>query len=552
MEKSWENIWDFKWYSRNVLKIQTKINGLMPFKLRRVQEKYVDHLKEAFPDNIIRSIVLKPRQSGFSTLVAGINMHKTWTRFDEKGIMLADKLARTKEVFSIYDTFRKNMPVEFKPRQHTKDIVNSEEMYFETLRSGFKSETSNDPNAGRSGSRRWAHLTEFAFYANADSIDEGVQNSIPIASGTRIFKESTAYGMDGVGRSFYQQWEAACRGESIYKPFFVSWIDVEDYSINPTGKLILTSHEKELMKMHKDITIGNLNWRRLKLSEYASGSEQIYSPEDRMKQDFPLTPEEAFLSSGRPVFDQDKLLKHIHDIGINKPTIIKINVVKPHLSMFKEMLSVFKTPDKSGKYIVGADIAEGLSSGDFSSAFVMSKDGRQVALFHGHIDPDLFGRVLVEIATIYNEALIVPEMNSIGFATLSSIKNAGYTKVYHRDIVDEIGLNETPKLGWRTTSSSKQTMLSKLIAMYRDGEIEILDINLLKEMKSLTRESNGNVELNSKDRVVAACLACMGLTQVYEPATVYNPSIKSKITFETKDLYRDKRHKNIIWKQGDL
>jgi hypothetical protein len=530
---------DFKWYAAHVLKIQTKINGLRMFQLRKIQRRYIQHLKEDFKNNIIRSIVLKPRQSGFSTVIAGINTHQMLLNYDERGIMLADKLSRTREVFTIYDTFRKHMEPMMLPAAHNKDIFNSREMYFENRRSGFKSETQNDPNAGRSGTRKWAHLTEFAFYTNADSIDDGVQNSIPLAPTTRIFKESTAFGIAGAGAAFYNQWQAASRGDSIYKPFFVAWYEVEDYSLPIDRGFILTREEKDLIKMCPVITNENLQWRRLKLLEYAASSEQIFSPEERFCQDFPSWPEEAFLSSGRPVFDLDKLKKHIHVITNEPIPLIAVRQTKTYLTMYSNMLKVYETPKTNERYIIGADVAEGLALGDASTAFVMTKEGKQVASFYGRLDPDHFGHLLVELAKVYNEATLVPEINNMGHTVLTAIKNDSYLKVYMRAVFDEVGKVETHKMGWRTTSANKQTMLSKLISKYRDGDIVILDINLLKEMMGLSRESNGDVELNGQDRVVAACLACMGLDQMYEPATITNSNLRPKLHFETKDVSRD-------------
>lgn len=530
---------DFEWYAANVLKIQTKIDGIRPFKLRKIQKKYLQHLKEDFPSGIIRSIVLKPRQSGFSTLIAGINTHKMWMHYDQKGIMLADKLNRTQEIFSIYDTFRKTVDPIMLPAKHPEDIINSREMYFENRRSGMKCETQNDPNAGRSGSRRWAHLSEFAFFTNADSIDEGVQNSIPIARGTRIFKESTAYGVSGAGRAFYEQWNAAVRGESIYRPFFVAWYEVEDYEAMPEKGFVLTSAEKDIMRMHKDVSIENIAWRRLMLKSYSNSTLQIFTPEERFAQDFPLFPEQAFLFSGRPVFEQQKIMVHIQEMKEAPPKVVNVNIERPNLKMFPTMLKVFNTPIENEKYVIGADTAEGLATGDANSAFIINSKGEQVALFHGRIDPDIFGKILVELAKVYNNAMLVPEINNTGYATVAAIKNEGYYKIYNRETFDELGLETNDKLGWRTTRSNKQMMLSRLIAMYRDGEVMIKDINLLQEMAGLTRESNGDVELNGQDRTVAACLACMGLDQVYEEALVYNSNIKQKLHFETYDKSRE-------------
>lgn len=543
------NLLEFEWYAEKVLKIQTKINGMQPLKLRKSQKRFLKHLAEDFPDGIIRSISLKPRQAGWSTLIAGINCHKMATSFYEKGIMLADKFARTQEVHGIYSTYVNNIPKEIRPMMAKN---NSDEIFFDNpdqqarvtnpgLGSGFRSETAQDPNAGRSGTRKWAHLTEYAFYPYADSVDEGIQNSIPLARGTRIFKESTAYGMSGIGESFYSQWNAAISGDSIYKPFFVAWFEIDDYALQVPRGFILTKDEVDLTKRCPDVTNENLVWRRLKLKEYAAGTESIYSPEERFKQDFPSYPEEAFLSTGRPVFDLDKLKAHIKFLRENPPEVVNVRLAKQYLAMYPQYLTVFSPPVKGGKYIIGADVAEGVETGDFSNAPVFDVETlEQVAVFHGHIDPDHFGNILVDLAEVYNDALINPEINNMGSTTLQAIKQRGYLRVYMRAVYEQIeDSKETLKMGWRTTRANKQLMLSKLVAKYRDGEIRIKDVNLLKEMMNLSRESDGDVELTGKDRVVGACLACVGIDQIYEPATVIVPGKKKKVIFEQEDKFRE-------------
>jgi hypothetical protein len=543
---------DFEWYAPRFLRIMTKTQGMRPLKLRKSQKRFVKHLQEDFPDGIIRSISLKPRQAGWSTLIAGYNTHKMATAFFERGIMLADKLARTQEVHGIYSNFVNNIPREIRPMVAK---LNGEEILFDNpdpherithpgLGSGFKSETAQDPNAGRSGTRVWAHLTEYAFYPYADSVDEGIQNSIPLARGTRIFKESTAYGMSGVGASFYVQWMAAVAGDSIYKPFFVAWYEIDDYALPVPRGFILTKEEVDLVKRCPDITNENLVWRRLKLKEYATGTESVFTPEERFKQDFPSYPEEAFLSTGRPVFDLDKLKAQIYELHRTPTPTVRVVLAKQYLSMFPQFLRVYKVPTKGRKYVIGADVAEGVETGDFSNAAVLDADTlEEVAVFHGHVDPDHFGNVLVDLAEVYNGALINPEMNNMGHTTIEAIKRRRYLRVYMRAVYDEIEKSkETLKMGWRTTRTNKQSMLSRLIAKFRDNETKINSVETLKEMMGLNRDSEGDVELTGKDRVVGYCLALMALDQIYEPATVINPGKKIKTTYEQKDLYREKLH----------
>lgn len=540
---------NFEWYAPRVLKIMTKVHGLRPFKLRKYQLRYLAHLQEAFPDGIIRSISLKPRQAGWSTLIAGYNTHKISTHFNERGIMLADKYARTQEVHGIYKTYVNNIPAEIKPMLAK---LNDDEIFFDNpdpdkritkpgLGSGFKSETARDPNAGRSGTRMWAHLTEYAFYPYAESVDEGVQNSIPLARGTRIFKESTAFGMSGIGATFYNQWNAAVAGDSIYKAFFVPWYEIDDYALPVPMGFMLTPVEVDLVKRCPDITNANLVWRRLKLKEYSSGPESIFSPEERFCQDFPSYPEEAFLSTGRPVFDLDKLKAHIFELTKTPPEKIKVNITKAYLRLYPKFLTVYKVPVEGRKYVIGADVAEGLETGDWSNALVLDAETlEEVAVFHGHLDPDHFGNVLVDLAEIYNRALLCPEINNMGHTTLEAIKKRGYLKVYMRAVMDQIEQSkETLQMGWRTTRSNKQTMISRLVAKYRDNETKINSVATLQEMMNCNREADGDVTLNGKDRVVGYCLALMGLDQIYEAATVSVPGKKQKTMYETKDTSRE-------------
>jgi hypothetical protein len=542
-------LFEFEWYAGKCLKIITKTKGLQPFELRDYQKRYLRHLREDFPGGIVRSIVLKPRQAGFSTLIAGINTHRMATEFHYKVILLADKHDRTNAVHKIYSTFVSNLPDEVKPMITTD---NTEEIFFANpnkaerktrpgLGSGIASETANDPHAGRSETRLGAHLTEAAFYQYPDSIDEGIHNSIPLTAGSFICKESTAFGVTGTGEAFYNLWNAAEAKDSIYRAYFVGWFEIPDYSIPTPPGFILSKSEVEIIKQTPAITNENLAWRRLKLSEYSSGTEKIFTPEERFKQDFPSYPEEAFLSTGRPVFDQAKLKAHINEMTMHPAALIDVKIKKPWLALYPQMLKVFKVPVPGRRYSIGGDVAEGVETGDYSNAPVIDAETQEeVAVFHGHLDPDHFGNVLVDLAEVYNNAIIVPEMNNMGHTTLEAIKKRGYLRVWMRSVVDEVEKSkETLKMGWRTTVSTKQQMISRFVARYRDGDVKIWDVSLLREMMACARESDGNVEITGKDRVAGMCLALMGLDQLYANAVVTDPNKKQQIRFEKKDMFRD-------------
>lgn len=509
---------DYYFYSRHFQKIKTKEGYISPFVLRDYQRRFI-----AFWEQITgpkRIIVLKPRQAGFSTLIASKFSHETFTQENVKGIVMADKKARTAEITGMFKTFLGELPLELTPMIQ---LSNSEQILLDNpserqrkllpgLKSSIQFETANDPNAGRSGTRRWAHLSEVAFYRYMKEIDDGIQNSIPLMDFTTIVKESTANGRAGIGRPFFDLWKAAKRGETIYKPFFVAWYEVDDYKIKAPRGVVLNEYEKDLLKKYPGLTRENLIWRRLKISEYLNDDEKtILGPEERFKQDFPLDDDEAFLSTGSPVFDHEKLNKIITALNNFKPADIKdrLNIKSMILKDYWKGLRIYAPPRDGKEYFIGVDVSEGLAIGDASSAFVMDQEYNQVARWHGKIDPDILGHLLMALGEMYNNALICPEKNNMGLTTILALRGSGYSKIYKEIIEDKVTKERKERLGWVTTSQSKQTMLNELVKFIRNEDLKILDVSLAEEMGLVSRGENGNVDLNGRDRVVACCLALM-------------------------------------------
>ena len=64
----------------------------------------------------------------------------------------------------------------------------------------------------------------------------------------------------------------------------------------------MTDEENELKSLY-NLTDEQLNWRRYKI-KYEMGSA-LLEPAMQFKQEYPMTPEEAFISTGRSVFNID-------------------------------------------------------------------------------------------------------------------------------------------------------------------------------------------------------------------------------------------------------
>jgi len=89
---------------------------------------------------------------------------------------------------------------------------------------------------------------------------------------------------------------------------------------------------------------------------------------------------------------------------------------------------------------------------------------------------------------------------------------------------------------------------NEFITKLRDGDTNIRDIRLVEEMSLVSREENGTVNLNGRDRVVAACLAHMGRKQSFIDNKTSAPRVSKE--FRDTDLYKSLKPK--IKKNTDM
>lgn len=510
---------NFFWYC-TLLKIKNKNGVLQPLHLREYQERFVRSVVDQ--DGPKRWLVLKPRQAGFSTIAAAMHFHRMATEKGYSCLAMADVYTRTTAIANIYSTYLQCLLPQLKPMV---SVNNSERILFANpderaekrgLNSGVLFGTARDVNAGKSESRKGVHLTEAAFYRYLPAILESIQNSVPLLDDTMSIIESTANGMGGIGKTFYDLWKAAERGETIYKPFFVAWYEVDDYVANTRG-FRATKEELEIIKRNPSVSDANLAWRRIKLREYIEGD-----PKELFKQDFPCNPDEAFRSTGRPVFDMEKLIDRKNILTNNIAPNIRdsLRIGGAVLTQFSEDLVIYSPPRDGCQYFIGADVAEGLEIGDSSSLFVMDENFRQAAKWHGKIHPDLFGHLLIDLGRYYNNALLVPESNNMGHTTVTTIRNENYSMLYKTVTEDKVTRERSIRYGWNTNQKSKMDMLNEGVKLFRDDVATILDRDLIDEMMLVVRSENGGVVLNGLDRVVAYLLACIGIRQYKLPIEI--------------------------------
>ena len=256
-----------------------KTGALVPFSFRPVQAKYYEMLCNDYSEeenfNGARELILKARKEGFTSLIlalfcADLIYNENPIRYLE----ISYKDDATKQHFRraktfILSYFRNKLQIDDNSKlekQVFKSISEGSEFVLAHNGASFYVGTASTRTGERGGTTQGILFSEAAFYPstgiiNADEIIEGTRSMVAVGSGM-VFLESTANGYN----HYRRRWEQAKSGQTDYKPRFFSWKD------------FYTDVEFEKVKLG-------------------------FSDKRLIPQEFPLTPDEAFLSSGSTFFD---------------------------------------------------------------------------------------------------------------------------------------------------------------------------------------------------------------------------------------------------------
>jgi hypothetical protein len=471
---------DFPFYSKAALKIRTKSGEIAPLKLNPAQEilqKAID--KQMAEEGKIRVVILKARQQGLSTYTGGYLYFSVSQQPARKAMVITHQADSTRALFDLTKRYHDNMVEILKP--HTK-YSSRRELSFDTLDSSYVVATAGGDAVGRGETLSHVHASELAFWpkSTAEDIWNGLSQAVPNAKGTAVFIESTANGM---GNLFHTIWEGAVNGENGYIPVFIPWFIDPEYREPVPKNFKRTPEEKELVKKYK-LDNEQLAFRRKKIAQNGI---------DLFNQEFPHSPEVAFLTSGRPVFNPSQLqecLANARDIH-QKLALEGDEWVEHH----RGELQTYYPHDAGERYTISADVAMGIRDGDYSVAQVLDSKKRQVATWRGHVHPDFFSEILQALGIYYNEAFIIVENNSHGILTCTRLgKDFAWPHFYTEVQVDKLTDKETIKLGFTTTAKTKPLIIDQLRASMREGELELNDKTTIREMLTYVVSPTGAME----------------------------------------------------------
>lgn len=200
-----------------------------------------------------------------------------------------------------------------------------------------------------------------------------------------------------------------------------------------------------------------------------------------------------FLSSGNTVVGVDTLKFY-------KDTFIKDPIEKrgPNKELW-----IWESPVYTKTYMISSDVSRGDGS-DYSSAHVIDVETMtQVAEFKGLISTKDFGNFLVGLATEYNDALLIVENSTIGWAVLQQIIDRKYKNLYYTEqnltYVDDKKYTYSGKIktvekksvpGFTTSPKTRPLIINKLEYYFNQRDIILQSDRCLDELYAFIWNGN--------------------------------------------------------------
>ena len=445
----------------------------VPFILNKAQRHFLENLTD-------RNVILKARKMGFSSVLLAIACVKFLFGKNERCISMSfDKnasskqLERAKQFIKSYERIN-NVKVPLKYNSKNELVWEGQNEDGTTYTNALRIGTAKSTGFGRGDDITFLHLTEVSFAVDLEQLLAGAGEAV--VYNTIITLETTANGYN----EFKTFWDEASAGARGYKCMFYdpSWEYDEQY----------------------------LNKKRMELG-------RLYD------QEFPMTPELAFIASGNLYFNKDSLSEMLKKTEETKT----INGFRTYRDF------------KPGEFIVCfADTAAG--GGDFCAAHFLSKTNLDIPLVYHKkvIATEMTPHIHTMLEEIYDITGVKPvvayERNNGGFFEMDRLNSLNRNQKYiiYRQKLNQgtkYNTSEGIKLGWDTNSATRPAMLTMLKDAIDNQLITIYDRPTVTEMFSFVEVQTSTAwraqaERSAHDDLVMALAGAWQLYQTEKPTIV--------------------------------
>lgn len=485
-----------------------KDKKVVPFFLNEVQNEFIDILNKAIDDyekGLITSIsllVLKGRQQGFTTLITAYQLAATITRRNFEGLTLADKSSNTEAIFQNKAKFMYNrLPEMLKP---TEKYNSKRQLLFEKLNSSWSVDTATK-EVGRSRTINFFHGSECAFWKDGISNIQASLGETFTQNAIKIY-ETTANGFN----DYREMWKS---GQHIN--CFFEWWKTKEYRLNFETKNMRTKFLNDIDRKKGIWIYDRLRWLRDQkgLDEnqlyWYYKKYQGYIDKELIKQEYPCTPDEAFIASGRCYFNTEIVIKKIDelehkenngvlDIGYFKYDLViknnkkKITNIK-WVSDKGGFIKIYKKPAKGTPYVLGGDTA-GDGSDNFTGVVIDNTNGKTVAVLKHEKDETFYTRQMYCLGIYYNIALIGIETNFSTYPNKMLEEEYEYPNLYVREKEDDYTGKLEKRYGFRTDKNTRPLILAELQRIINEETDSITDVEIFKEALTFVKNEKGRPE----------------------------------------------------------
>lgn len=556
---------DFPYWAATRAYIKNKRGGDdMLFRLNRPQRRFVERLESMrLAGRPIRLILLKARQWGGSTCS---QLYMAWLQLvHQRGLnslIIAHQAVGGEEIKDMFDRMIHSYPAELlyepgerpdKKEKLVEGVGRTRTMFRVPARNcKIKVGTAERPDSCRGGDYSLVHCSEVSIWKKTlgktpEQILRSACSGVLLQPMTMIVYESTA---NGTGNFFHREYEAARRGESQFESMFVSWYEIEQYSIPQSdearrrlaerlveGKNVETSVSDRAQPgaylwwlWEKGATLDAIAWYIAERSKY--------SDHGLMAAEYPSDDVEAFVHSGARVFDKYRVeaLRESCRIPagrgeIDIPSASDFSGCYHSDSDRRRMLGsvtfrpvdsggwqIWKEPEERGglritdRYVTVVDVGGRSAKADWSVIVVFDRapmlEGRGpevVAQWRGHTDFDILAWKAALVSAYYDNALLVIESNTLetrdpdrdtdgnqsGFI-LNRLRDV-YENLYaRRPSEEEIAHGMPRRFGFHTNVATKPMIIATLVKVIREGLYTERDEGCLDEYLAYERRQNGS------------------------------------------------------------
>lgn len=495
-------------------------------------QMYAEMCEQRLAGEPVRLDVLKARQLGASTFIHQIIFSYTIFVPGQKAAVVADIAEHAANLFDKYNFTYDHLPEELKPRKiksNARELVVAYGDKKTARKSSIRIMVQGE-RAGRSGTYQYLHLSECAFWDNLhDTLVSLLQTVSNTNKNSMVFLETTANGINEYKRRWDLDWGGG--GKSRYRALFFGWFSGSDYAVKDEDlRPYPKPHWLEELQVKEKLSENQCQWYYEKFIEF---DEDL----DKLKQEFPSNPVEAFITSGNSVFNSELVQKRKLEIIENvkykqgyftykakysedgeRITVLDIEFVESKIGSIK----IFKNPEPGHPYIANNDPANG-GEDYFAIQVFDNYTGKQVARYRKNkVDADDCAFQMYCLLRYYNGALSESysedmddtlangETNTTSYI-LETVRKCGYRNIYQDQDVQDLSNRYINKLGYMTKTNNRQYMIDLFKIAFRKNPEIISDYETICEMENfeIVKHAGGKEKSEaangSHDDLVMAC-----------------------------------------------